>query len=218
MQKEVNNFLNKNRKPTQTDYVLAKAYYPLLIDIVENQQEVTFQQFVENAKSKYTKIKEVQNAIPVSTGRRLEYIRIFTITEKLPDLSAWIVGKNGANSKAYLADFNPVLERENTTKIDWSSYDEKWQQYLEKLNKETEILKKRKKEEALELMSKHAKILEGKIKTDVPNPKKLKYFDLVKPFRKPILQDVIDGKDIEDAFNDAIFDLTKSRSAKLLMQ
>ena len=84
MQKEVNNFLNNNRKPTQTDYVLAKAFYPLLIDIVKNQQEVTFQQFVENAKSKYTQIKEVQSEIPVTTGRGLEYIRIFTTREKLP--------------------------------------------------------------------------------------------------------------------------------------
>ena len=84
MQKEVNNFLKGNRKPMQTDYVLAKAFYPLLIDIVKNQQEVTFQQFVENAKSKYTQIKEVQSAIPVTTGRGLEYIRIFTTREKLP--------------------------------------------------------------------------------------------------------------------------------------
>lgn len=207
MQKEVNNFLNKNRKPTQTDYVLAKAYYPLLINIVKNQQEVTFQQFVENAKSKYTEIKEVQNAIPVTTGRRLEYIRMFTIKEKLPDLSAWIVSKKGTNSEAYLAEFNPVLEREKTAKIDWNSYDEKWQQYLEKLNKETLILKKRTRKEALELMAKHAKLLEDKIKALVPNPKKLKYFELIEPFREPILQDLMDGKDVEDCFNDAIFDV-----------
>ena len=207
MEKEVNNFLNGNRKRTKTDYVLAKAYYPLLIDIATNQQEVTFQQFVENAKSQYTQIKEVQNAIPVSTGRYLEYIRIFTITEKLPDLSAWIVSKKGTNSEAYLAEFNPVLERENTTKIDWNSYDEKWQQYLEKLNKETLILKKRTEKEALELMAKHAKLLEDKIKALVPNPQKLKYVELIEPFREPILQDLMDGKDVEDCFNDAIFDV-----------
>jgi hypothetical protein len=207
MQKEVNNFLNKNRKPTKTDYVLAKAYYPLLIDIVKNQQEVTFQQFVENAKSKYTQIKEVQSAIPVTTGRRFEYIRIFTIRENLPDLSAWIVSKKGTNSEAYLADFNPVLERENTTKIDWSSYDEKWQQYLEKLNKETLILKKRTEKEALELMSKHAKLLEEKIKALVPNPQKLKYSSLVSIYREPIRQDLIDGKDVDESFDDAIFDV-----------
>ena len=207
MQKEVNNFLNKNKKPTQTDYVLAKAYYPLLIDIAKNQKEVTFQQFVENAKSKYTQIKEVQNAIPVTTGRRFEYIRIFTIREKLPDLSAWIVSKSGTNSKAYLADFNPVLERENTTKIDWSNYDEKWQQYLEKLNKETLILKKRTEKEALELMSKHAKLLEDKIKALVPNPQKLKYSSLIAIYREPIKQDLEDGKDVDESFNDAIFDV-----------
>jgi len=187
--------------------VLAKAFYPLLIDIVKNQQEVTFQQFVENAKSQYPQIKEVQSAVPVITGRRLEYIRMFTIKENLPDLSAWIVSKKGTNSEAYLAEFNPVLERENTTKIDWNSYDEKWQQYLEKLNKETLILKKRTEKEALELMAKHAKLLEDKIKALVPNPQKLKYSSLVSIYREPIKQDLIDGKDVDESFDDAIFDV-----------
>jgi len=36
MQKKVNNFLKGNKKPTKTDYVLAKAYYPFLIDIAKN--------------------------------------------------------------------------------------------------------------------------------------------------------------------------------------
>ena len=66
-------------------------------------------------------------------------------------------------------------------------------------------------------MSKRAKLLEEKIKALVPNPKKLKYFELVTPFRAPILQDLMDGKEVIDAFNDTIFDLTKSRSAELLV-
>ena len=56
-------------------------------------------------------------------------------------------------------------------------------------------------------MAKHAKLLEDKIKALVPNPKKLKYFELIEPFREPILQDLMDGKDVEDCFNDAIFDV-----------
>ena len=56
-------------------------------------------------------------------------------------------------------------------------------------------------------MAKHAKLLEDKIKALVPNPQKLKYFELIEPFREPILQDLMDGKDVEDCFNDAIFDV-----------
>ena len=53
----------------------------MLIDLAKNLQETTFQNFVENAKLKYPQSNEVQNAIPVKTGRRLEYIRIFTPRE-----------------------------------------------------------------------------------------------------------------------------------------
>ena len=207
MAKEVNNFLNGNRKPTKTDYVLAKAYYPMLIEFAKNLQETTFQNFVENAKLKYPQSNEVQNAIPVTTGRRLEYIRIFTTRENLPDLSSWITSKGGNNSDTYLADFNPALEREKTTEVDWDSYNEKWEEYLKKLDKQTEKLIKRKEAEALKLMSKHAQKLEEKIKALVPNPKKLKYFELVTPYRQPILQDLMDGKDVEESFDDAIFDV-----------
>ena len=79
--------------------------------------------------------------------------------------------------------------------------------YLKKLDKQTEKLIKRKEAEALELMSKHAQKLEEKIKALVPNPKKLKYFELVTPYRQPILQDLMDGKDVEESFDDAIFDV-----------
>ena len=56
-------------------------------------------------------------------------------------------------------------------------------------------------------MAKHAKLLEDKIKALVPNPQKLKYFKLIEPFREPILQDLMDGKDVEESFDDAIFDV-----------
>ena len=44
------------------------------------------------------------------------------------------------------------------------------------------------------------------------NPKKLDYVILVKPFRDPIIEGLLDGKSVEDVFNDVIFDITKSRS------
>ena len=106
-----------------------------------------------------------------------------------------------------ITDFNPALEREKTTEVEWDSYNEKWEEYLKKLDKQTEKLIKRKEAEALELMSKHAQKLEEKIKALVPNPKKLKYFELVTPYRQPILQDLMDGKDVEESFDDAIFDV-----------
>ena len=55
--------------------------------------------------------------------------------------------------------------------------------------------------------------LKAKIKAEIPNPKKLDYVILVKPFRDPIIEGLMEGKDVEDVFNDVMFDMTESRSA-----
>jgi hypothetical protein len=108
---EKNNFLKDRKKPTETDVALAIAYYPMLVEISARQEMITFDQFVQNAKARYPKDQSVQNAIPVSTGRRFEFVRIFTELNEFPDLSAWVVNKAGKNSAAYSADYDPEAER-----------------------------------------------------------------------------------------------------------
>ena len=104
---EKNNFLKDRKKPTETDVALAIAYYPMLVEISARQEKITFDQFVQNAKARYPKDQAIQNAIAISTGRRFEFVRIFTELNEFPDLSAWVVNKAGKNSAAYSADYDP---------------------------------------------------------------------------------------------------------------
>jgi hypothetical protein len=86
----VNHFLNGERKVTETDAALAIAYYPLLVDLAARRRTIAFKDFVELAKSTYPDNPAFQKAIPVSTGRRLEFVLVFTAVNGLPYLSAWV--------------------------------------------------------------------------------------------------------------------------------
>lgn len=199
-----NNFKNGNRQPTDTDVALAKAYYPMLCELAKEQKEVTFKEFVEAAKTRYPKVEEVQNAIPVSTGRRLEFVRLYTKEHGLPDLSAWVVSQAGTNSDEYMADFDPVAEREATAQVNWDEYEGDWGAYIVELTKATIKIKRRKEPEARTLMWNYFK----DIRDQIPNPKKLPEVEVVKDFREAILERLMEGKSEEDAFNDVIFDMS----------
>jgi hypothetical protein len=210
---EVNSFLAGRRKPTPTDAVLAKCYYPMLCELAKQKKEMTFKEFVDAAKERYPNVEEVQNAIPVSTGRRFEYVRTYTTQYDLPDLSAWVVSQAGTNSDDYEADFDPQAERDASSKINWDDYEGHWSEFVEQLTKLTIKIKRRKRDEARKIMAKYAKELRAKIEAHIPNPKKLKYATLVTPFADPIIESLMEGNEVEVAFDNVIFDMTQSRSA-----
>ena len=205
---EKNNFLKDRKKPTETDVALAIAYYPMLVEISARQEMITFDQFVQNAKARHPKDQSVQNAIPVSTGRRFEFVRIFTELNGFPDLSAWVVNKAGKNSAAYSADYDPEAERENSANTDWSLYQNEWDAHVAELKKLSIKLKRRKPDEARKLMADFARKMRSKIEASIPNKKKLPYTLLIKPYREYILESLMEGKDIGSVFDDIIFDPT----------
>ena len=205
---EKNNFLNGRRKPTETDVALAIAYYPMLVEISARQEMITFDQFVQNAKARHPKDQAVQNAIPVSTGRRFEFVRIFTELNGFPDLSAWVVNKARKNSAAHSADYYSDLERENSANTDWSLYQSEWDAHVAELKKLSIKLKRRKPDEARKLMADFAREMRAKIEASIPNKKKLPYNLIIKPYRELILESLIEGKDIELVFDDIIFQPT----------
>ena len=205
---EKNNFLKDRKKPTETDVALAIAYYPMLVEICARQEMITFDQFVQNAKARYPKDQAVQNAIPVSTGRRFEFVRIFMELNGFPDLSAWVVNKAGKNSPAFSADYDPDVERKNSASTDWSLYQSEWDAHVAELKKLSIKLKRRKPDEARKLMADFARRMRSKIEASIPNKKKLPYTLLIKPYREYILESLMEGKDIGSVFDDTIFDPT----------
>tara|TARA_B110000211_G_scaffold214075_1_gene255184 strand:+ start:2068 stop:2721 length:654 start_codon:yes stop_codon:yes gene_type:complete len=209
-----NHFEPGERKTTETDVALAKAYYPMLVKLSDTGTIITFKELVDNAKQLYPDNYAVQKAIPVSTGRRLEFIRKYTKRHELPDLSAWIVNQSGKNADAFTADFDPEEERKNSLICDYSKFTGEWGDYIDDLLKQAITLTKRKMPEAESIMAEYGKLLRDKIEAAMPNPKKLRYAKLVAPFRGPIIEGLMEGKDVEDVFSDVIFDMTKSRSAE----
>jgi hypothetical protein len=203
---EKNNFLKDRKKPTETDVALAIAYYPMLVEISARQEKITFDQFVQNAKARYPKDQAIQNAIPVSTGRRFEFIRVFTELNEFPDLSAWVVNKSGKNSAAYNADYDPEVERENSANTDWSLYHSEWNAHVAELKKLAIKLKRRKPDEARKLMAEFAKKMRAKIEASTPNKKKLPYPRLMKPYQPRLMESLMEGLDIEQVFKDIIFE------------
>ena len=203
---EKNNFLKDRKKPTETDLALSIAYYPMLVEISARQEKITFDQFVQNAKARYPKDQAVQNAIPVSTGRRFEFIRIFTEPNGFPDLSVWVVNKAGENSTAFNDDYDPEVERENSANTDWSLYQTEWDAHVAELKKLSIKLKRRKPDEARKLMADFARKMRAKIEASIPNKKKLPYTLLIKPYRPLIMESLMEGKDIELVFDDIIFE------------
>jgi hypothetical protein len=203
----VNNFLNGARNVTDADAALAIAYYPLLIDLAERRQTMTFKAFVDLAKETYPDNSAVQSAIPISTGRRLEFVRVFTALQGLPDLSAWVTGRNGGNSDAFQRDFDPDEQRRLSAEVDWSAYAEAWEAHAAELRKRAARITRRTDREAISLMAELARKLRPQIEKAIPNPKKLPYVELVGPYRETILQDLMSGLDPEEVFKNVLLDM-----------
>lgn len=206
----VNSFLNGTKQVTETDAALAIAYYPLLVGLATQGRMITFRDFVDLAKATDPDDPAVQNAIPVSTGRRLEFVRIFTALQNLPDLSAWVTGQNGKNSSTFERDFDPVKERRESAEVDWSRYQEAWDAHAAVLRKKALRLKPRRLAEASAMMAKIAHELRPRIEAAIPNPDKLPYGKLVGPYRETILQDLMSGLDPQDVFENVLIDMANA--------
>ena len=206
----VNHFLNGQRRVTETDAALAIAYYPLLVDLATRRQMMSFGDFVGLAKATHPDNPAVQNAIPVSTGRRLEFVRVFTALQELPDLSAWVTGKGGKNSATFQRDFDPEGERRRSAEVDWSEHQAAWEAHAAELRRLAQRITRRSLDEANSLMSKFAKEMRPRIEAAIPNPEKRPYVTLVAPFRETILQDLMSGLDPEEVFENVLLDMRKA--------
>lgn len=113
-----------NEKPikyTHIDLELAKAYYPILADVVglyrglsterRASWQMSYSDLVAQAKEKYPDNPAVQSATSINTGRRLGVIRQLANGD-CPDMSCLIFNKTSNEvGSAYQNEFNPAVER-----------------------------------------------------------------------------------------------------------
>lgn len=141
---------------TLNDVQLASAYYPILIDLAKHKHCLTYSELVARAKEEYPTKPAVQNAIAVSTGRKLDVVRIFTAERGLPDLTCLIINKNAGECGSGFTDhFDPVAAREKVFAFDWSAVSTDFDGYIKYT--ETAIIprKRIKRPAALKIMSDH---------------------------------------------------------------
>ncbi len=177
---------------TLNDVQLASAYYPVLIDLAKNKHCLTYSELVAKAKEMYPTKEPVQRAIAVSTGRKLDVVRIFTTERELPDLTCLIINKgSGECGVGFTQDYDPVKAREVVFAFDWSAVSTDFDGYIKHTEKAITPRKRIKKTEAIDLMAKFY----SQHKEDLPSN--------VKSKRELIIELLVEGFTAEEAFSQA---------------
>jgi hypothetical protein len=141
---------------TLIDVQLASAYYPLLVVLAQHKHSVTYGELVDQAKTEYPDRPVVQKAIAVSTGRRLDVVRMFTAERDLPDLTSLVINKgSGECGVGFTRNFDPVAAREEVFSFDWSTVSTDFDGFVQHTENAIKPRKPVKEAKALELMSAH---------------------------------------------------------------
>lgn len=159
---------------TLNDVQLASAYYPILIDLAKHKHCLTYSELVERAKRTYPSKPAVQNAIAVSTGRKLDVVRLFTDERHLPDLTCLIINKGaGECGSGFTNHFDPVVAREKVFAFEWSSVSTDFDGYIKYTETVITPRKRIKRPAALKLMSEHYSAHRAQLPTNITEQRDL---------------------------------------------
>lgn len=178
---------------TLNDVQLASAYYPILIDLAKHKHCLTYSELVERAKKTYPTKPGVQNAIAVSTGRKLDVVRLFTNERGLPDLTCLIISKGkGECGPGFTDHFDPVAARQKVFSFDWSTVSTDFDGFIQHTTTNITPRKRIKRPAALKLMSEHYSTHKSQLPANIIQ------------LRDLILELLIDGFPPEEAFSQAV--------------
>lgn len=180
---------------TLNDVQLAAVYYPLLIELAKHKHNLTYGELVDRAKEKHPGKDYVQKAIAVSTGRKLDVVRIFTSERDLPDVTSLIINKNdGECGTGFTDHFDPEKARSEVLSYDWSEVSAEFDIYIETVEKQTTKRKRIKRPAALKIMSAYY------------NENKESYPLSIKDKREEIIVLLMEGFSAEESFKQAMED------------
>lgn len=178
---------------TLADVQLASAYYPLLVEIAQDKKPVTYGDLVERAKLRYPDRPVVQNAIAVSTGRRLDVVRMFTSKRQLPDLTSLVINRgSGECGIGFTRSFDPKAARETVYSFDWKAVSTEFDGFLKLTETVIKPRKAVKEPEALELMYLYYREHKDRLPSSISER------------REQIIELIREGLSAEEAFNQAL--------------
>jgi hypothetical protein len=191
------------QKITLNDVQLAGAYYPILIDLAKQSRCMTYGELVEQAKNRHPENDVVQSAIPVSAGRKLEVVRLFTRERGLPDVTSLIINKAGGEcGNYYVEHFDPVKARAEVFAYDWSAVQPEFNLYVAGLAKTATPSKPRKDGFAPRKRLKESDASDLLYKYYQENKKN--YPPSIRDKRAMLLNLLMDGVSPEDAFTQCV--------------
>jgi hypothetical protein len=185
---------------TVTDVQLAAAYFPILVDVARHKHTITYTELVERAKRDNPGKEVVRNAIPTSTGRRLDVVKIFTDERGLPDLAALVVSKvDGEVGDGYRYD--PVAARAEVFAFDWSNVSTNFIQFAGEAERRAQPKKKVTKEQAAKTMYDYFKAQKSTLPPTIQQSQ----------HRTRLLELLQKGLAVEDAFDAVVKELQRTR-------
>ena len=174
---------------TNIDIDLAKCYFPILVSYACEKQTITYGKLIQLAKVLNSNNVNVQNAIAVSTGRRLDVVRKFTNSLNLPDLTSLVIGINsGECGGGFLKSFDPVEARNQVFKFDWNSKKLEYESYLNEVVISIAPRKRISQNAAIHLMSEYYYLNKNKFSAEI-----IKYRDC-------LIDLIMDGVPVDKAF------------------
>jgi predicted DNA-binding ribbon-helix-helix protein len=108
---------------TETDLKLGQVYWDLLVRLAKEERgrDVQYAHLIAMAKEAHPDKAAVQNAIPVSIGRRLDVVHWFCEQNRLPDLACLAVGKAGMPGERYLKHTDWYKAMAEVRAFDWTN-------------------------------------------------------------------------------------------------
>lgn len=172
---------------TETDIELATIFYPILVELARDNAIDHYDGLLERALKVHPDNELLARAIPLSVGRRLEVVRLFTRASQYPDLSCLIVNKvTRRPGAAFDGDFD--ADRARIAAFDWSGVEQAFSLKVEALKKTLARPAKRDRETAKQMMWAYAKSHGKEFAREVDG------------CREELIALLVQGMEVEDAF------------------
>jgi hypothetical protein len=192
---------------TLLDVQLASAFYPILVDLAQQQQCLSYKELLVRAKNRYPNNGAVQRAIAVSIGRRLHTVRIFTNARGYPDLTCLIVNQTTKECGiAYTQTFDPEEARQRVFAFDWSTVTNDFDGFIQHKQREVSLNTRPQGQGKKEQPSKisNARLMQARVITcDYYKEHRAKFPESIRRQRDFIVSRIVAGYTVEEAFSQA---------------
>jgi len=183
---------SKNVKTTFLDLKVAKAFYPILIELATSRTTMQYKELIEKAKSIDPDDDDLQKMIPVRCGRVLGVIYRFADFNNLPRISTLIIGKGGECGVGITVGHDAQYERQACYAHDWTNEIPKFWDYIK--TEESSITSSNAKKIVMTITHAHElawvfyKSNKAMLNADIAR------------FREDIAKQLVDGCSLDDAF------------------